>query len=54
MLEELRLLSNLNSEKDIALQILLVGQPELRTKLERPELQQFAQRVSRWTFIWNV
>jgi type II secretory pathway predicted ATPase ExeA len=45
-LEELRLLSNINSEKDIALQILLVGQPELRTKLERPELTQFAQRVS--------
>jgi general secretion pathway protein A len=46
VLEELRLLSNINSEQDIALQILLVGQPELRTKLERPELTQFAQRVS--------
>jgi general secretion pathway protein A len=46
VLEELRLLSNINSEKDIALQILLVGQPELRIKLERPELTQFAQRVS--------
>jgi general secretion pathway protein A len=46
LLEELRLLSNVNSEKDIALQILLVGQPELRAKLERPELEQFAQRVS--------
>lgn len=46
VLEELRLLSNLNSEKDIALQILLVGQPELRAKLERPELTQFSQRVS--------
>ncbi len=45
-LEELRLLSNINSERDIALQILLVGQPELRDKLERPELTQFAQRVS--------
>lgn len=45
-LEELRLLSNLNSEKDVALQILLVGQPELRGKLERPELAQFAQRVA--------
>jgi len=45
-LEELRLLSNLNSEKDIALQILLVGQPELRSKLGRPELTQFAQRVA--------
>lgn len=46
VLEELRLLSNVNSESDLALQILLVGQPELRTKLQRPELEQFAQRVS--------
>jgi general secretion pathway protein A len=46
VLEELRLLSNVNSEKDLVLQILLVGQPELRTKLLRPELKQFAQRVS--------
>lgn len=46
ILEELRLLSNINSERNLALQILLVGQPELRTKLTRPELTQFAQRVS--------
>jgi general secretion pathway protein A len=46
VLEELRLLSNANSEKDLVLQILLVGQPELRVKLSRPELMQFAQRVS--------
>jgi general secretion pathway protein A len=46
VLEELRLLSNVNSEQDLVLQILLVGQPELRHKLSRPELQQFAQRVS--------
>jgi general secretion pathway protein A len=45
-LEELRLLSNVNSEEDLVLQILLVGQPELRDKLSRPELRQFAQRVS--------
>jgi general secretion pathway protein A len=45
-LEELRLLSNLNSEGDIALQILLVGQPELRLKMARPELRQFSQRVA--------
>jgi general secretion pathway protein A len=45
-LEELRLLSNINSEEDIALQTLLVGQPELRTKLQTPELRQFAQRVA--------
>jgi len=45
-LEELRLLSNINSEKNVALQIILVGQPELRQKLQLPELKQFAQRVS--------
>lgn len=45
-LEELRLLSNVNSEKDVALQTLLVGQPELRAKMARPELRQFAQRVA--------
>jgi len=46
VLEELRLLSNVNSETDLILQVLLVGQPELRTKLSLPELRQFAQRVS--------
>jgi type II secretory pathway predicted ATPase ExeA len=46
VLEELRLLSNVNSESDLVLQVLLVGQPELRRKLMRPELQQFAQRIS--------
>ncbi len=46
ILEELRLLSNVNSEKDVSLQVLLIGQPELRDKLAQPELQQFAQRVS--------
>jgi type II secretory pathway predicted ATPase ExeA len=45
-LEELRLLSNLNSEEDVALQTLLVGQPELRIKMGRTELNQFAQRVA--------
>ena len=45
-LEELRLLSNVNSEEDVAVQTLLVGQPELRRNMERPELRQFAQRVT--------
>lgn len=45
-LEELRLLSNINSGKDLLLQILLVGQPELLEKLQRPELRQFAQRIA--------
>jgi general secretion pathway protein A len=46
LLEELRLLSNINSEGDTALQVLLVGQPELREKLACAQLTQFAQRVS--------
>jgi type II secretory pathway predicted ATPase ExeA len=45
-LEELRLLSNVNSESDVVLQTILVGQPELRLKMARPELRQFAQRVA--------
>ncbi|WP_300039343.1 AAA family ATPase [uncultured Roseobacter sp.] len=45
-LEELRLLTNINSNKDELMQLILVGQPELRHMIERPELRQFAQRVA--------
>ncbi|MEM7026550.1 MAG: AAA family ATPase, partial [Pseudomonadota bacterium] len=45
-LEELRMLSNINAEKDQLLQIILVGQPELREMLARPELRQFSQRIT--------
>jgi general secretion pathway protein A len=45
-LEELRMLSNINSDGNQLLQVILVGQPELRVKLQRPELVQFAQRIS--------
>ncbi len=45
-LEELRMLSNINSEKDLVLQVILVGQPPLREILQRPDLEQFAQRVA--------
>jgi general secretion pathway protein A len=45
-LEELRLLSNIDIDRDHTLQIILVGQPELMEKLQRPELRQFAQRIS--------
>lgn len=44
-LEELRMLTNVNSNKDELLQLVLVGQPELREMIRRPELRQFAQRV---------
>lgn len=46
VLEELRMLSNINSGKDVVLQLILVGQPQLKTLLQRPELVQFAQRVA--------
>lgn len=45
-LEELRMLTNINSGKDELLQLVLVGQPELRDIIMRPELRQFAQRVT--------
>jgi type II secretory pathway predicted ATPase ExeA len=44
-LEELRMLSNVNADKDQVLQIILVGQRELRETLRRPDLVQFAQRI---------
>ncbi len=45
-LEELRMFSNINSDKDELLQIILVGQPELGDLISRPEHRQFAQRIS--------
>lgn len=45
-LEELRMLSNLESEKDHLIQIILVGQPELKYKLKKKQLEQFVQRVT--------
>lgn len=45
-LEELRMFTNINANKDELLQLVLVGQPELRTMVQRPDLSQFAQRVA--------
>ena len=45
-LEELRMLTNINSNKDDLLQLILLGQPELRFRITAPELRQFAQRVT--------
>ena len=45
-LESLRMLSNVNADKDQFLQLILVGQPQLKDILCGPELVQFAQRVS--------
>lgn len=45
-LEQLRLLSNLETSKDKLLQLVLVGQPELEEKLESAELRQLRQRIA--------
>jgi general secretion pathway protein A len=45
VLEQLRLLTNLETRERKLLQIILIGQPELRSMLARPELEQLAQRV---------
>jgi len=45
-LEEIRMLSNLETSDSKLLQIILVGQPELRTLLAKPELRQLRQRIS--------
>ena len=45
VLEQLRLLTNLETSERKLLQIVLIGQPELRRMLARPELEQLAQRV---------
>jgi len=45
-LEELRMFSNINADKDELIQLVLVGQPELRELIAQPRLTQFAQRVA--------
>lgn len=44
-LEQLRVLSNVNTGKDLLLQTILIGQPELRETLAQPQLRQFVQRI---------
>lgn len=45
VLEEVRMLSNLETEKEKLIQIVLIGQPELKSKLMMPKLEQFSQRI---------
>ena len=45
-LEELRMLTNINSNKDVLVQLVLVGQPELRKMIQHPGMQQLAQRIA--------
>lgn len=53
-LELTRLLSNLETESQKLLQIVLVGQPELRDRLGRPSLRQLAQRITVWFHLGNM
>ena len=45
-LEELRMLTNINANKDELIQLILVGQPELRAVIRSPKMKQLAQRVA--------
>lgn len=45
-LEEVRMLTNINSNKDELIQLVLVGQPELRDIIRSPQMRQLAQRVA--------
>ncbi len=45
-LEEVRLVSNLETEREKLIQIILVGQPELRASIDHPELKQLRQRIA--------
>lgn len=53
-LEELRLLSNLETEKDKLLKIILAGQPELDEKLNEESLRQLKQRVTLYVKLDNI
>ncbi|MBU1933026.1 MAG: AAA family ATPase [Candidatus Omnitrophica bacterium] len=46
VLEEIRMLSNLETEREKLIQIILVGQPELRDKLRHRSMEQFKQRIA--------
>ncbi|MBI4387416.1 MAG: AAA family ATPase [Candidatus Omnitrophica bacterium] len=45
-LEEVRMISNLETEKEKLVQIILMGQPELKSKLQKPTLEQLRQRIA--------
>ncbi|MCU0837658.1 MAG: AAA family ATPase [Rhodospirillales bacterium] len=46
VLEQMRLLTNLETNERKLMQIMMIGQPELRTMLKRPDLRQLAQRIT--------
>ena len=48
MLEEIRLLTNLETSSEKLVQIILSGQPELEMRLRQPDVRQLRQRISLW------
>lgn len=54
LLEEVRMLSNLETDNSKLLQIILVGQPELKALLATPELRQLRQRISISCHLYNL
>jgi general secretion pathway protein A len=53
-MEEIRMLSNIEAEKHHLIQIILAGQPELKSKLQRRDLEQLAQRVTAYCHIGGL
>ncbi len=53
-LEELRILSNLETEKEKLLKIILAGQPELTSKLDKDNLRQLKQRITLYAYLSNI
>lgn len=54
VLEEVRMLSNLETEKEKLIQIILIGQPQLKAKLEHAKLEQFKQRIAVYYHITSL
>lgn len=54
VLEEVRMLSNLETEKEKLIQIILVGQPQLKVKLQNLRLEQFRQRIAVYYHIFAL
>ncbi len=54
VLEEVRMLSNIETEKEKLLQIILMGQPNLKAKLENVKLEQFKQRIAVYYHLYSL
>jgi general secretion pathway protein A len=54
VLEEVRMLSNLETEKEKLLQIVLLGQPQLKARLENSRLEQFKQRIAVYYHLYSL